>query len=90
MPHRRHWPVLLELANEEDPQAKLKERFSGVDFHEDIVPELPEDWTHREIAEAVDLSRSFVSDVMRGEKTPSLECWESFARLVGSGKTGAH
>lgn len=63
-------------------EVELKERFEDVDFHEGIRPELPEDWTHREIAEAVNLSRPFVSDIMRGEKTPSLEYWKTFPRAA--------
>lgn len=59
VPHRRQWPVLVELANEEEPQRELKERFEKVEFEEDILPELQElELKHQEIAEAVGLSRS--------------------------------
>lgn len=82
VPHRRHWPALLELANEEDPQRELKEKFEDVEFEEDILPELQElDLKHREIADAVGLSRPFISAVLRGEKIPSLEYWERFAEV---------
>lgn len=82
VPHRRHWPALRELAKEEDPQQELKERFEGVDFHEDIRPELPEDWSHRELAESVGLSKSYVGEILRGEKTPDLKHWPDFETVT--------
>lgn len=55
--------------------------FEDVEFEEDILQELQElDLLHREIADAVGLSRSFVSTVLGGEKTPSLEYRENFAK----------
>lgn len=88
VPHRRHWPALLELANEEDPQRELKERFEDVEFEEDILPKLRElDATHREIAEAVGTSHSYIGEILRGEKTPSLEYWEAFTQLTDQART---
>lgn len=84
VPHRRHWPALLELAQEEDAERELKERFEGVDFQRDILPELQQvDATHQEIAEAVGLCRSYVSEIMRAEKVPSLDHWDDLANLGG-------
>lgn len=73
-PHRRHWPALLELANEAAPQREFKERFEDVEFEADILPKLRDlDATHREIAEAVGTSRSYIGEILRGEKSPSLK-----------------
>lgn len=80
MPHRRHWSALLELAQDEDPERKLKEQFEDVDFEKEILARL-EGMTQREVAEAVGLSRSYVGEIMRGETVPSLEHWEAFEVL---------
>lgn len=86
VPHRRHWPALLELAQEEDPEQELKEKFEGVDFHRDILPELRQlDATHQEIGDAVGLCRSYVSEIMRGEKVPGVEHWTNFVSIAGIG-----
>lgn len=87
VPHRRHWPALLELAQETDPKRKLGERFADVDFERDILPELRKlDATHREIADEVGLCRSYVSEILRGETVPSPKIWEEFMSL-GSGRS---
>lgn len=83
VPHRRHWPALLELAQEDDPERKLNERFESLDFEDDILPELRQlDASHREIAESVGLCRSYVSEILRGDKVPSLSKWSTLVSVV--------
>lgn len=90
VPHRRHWPALLELAQKEDPERKLKERFEDIDFEEDILPELRHlEASHREIAEAVGLSRSYVSRILRGERVPHRQHWAALAELAEAGRKAA-
>lgn len=82
VPHRRHWPALLELAQADNREQELTERLEGVDFEEDILSELRElDVTHQEIADAVGLCRIYVSEMLRGKKVPSLEHWEAFTQM---------
>lgn len=81
VPHRRHWPVLLELAETGKERAETEDRWADIDFEEDILSRL-EGFEHQEIAEAVGLSRSYVSEIMRREEVPSREHWEDFAELT--------
>jgi CRISPR-associated protein Cas1 len=86
-PHRRHWAALQELAEEnwEASQAKweLEERFADVDFFREILePIEARDLTHQEIADAVGLSRGYISEIMAGQKVPSLEHWPSLGQLA--------
>lgn len=86
-PHRRHWTALRTLAEENweasETKRDLEERFANVDFAEAILAPLQShDTTHREIAEALGLSRCYISEIMAGEKVPSLEHWLNFQRLL--------
>lgn len=79
--HRRHWPVLLKLAQTGKERAKMKERWEDVDFEEEILSGL-ESYEYQEIADQVGLSARYVGEIMRGERVPKLKHWEAFAELA--------
>lgn len=81
VPHRRHWPVLLELAKKGKARADEEEQWEAEDFETEILPQL-DGYTHTEIAETVGLSRRYVTKIMNGKKVPSREHWEAFAHLT--------
>lgn len=58
----------------------LEERFEDVDFEEGILPTL-HDFTLAELTEKTGLSASYLGEVRRGEKVPSLEHWTSLTHL---------
>lgn len=82
VPHRRHWPVLLELAGTGKGRASVEERWEDVIFEEEILPSL-ESYQYQEIADEVGLSRRYVTRIMNGKRVPSREHWGAFAELIG-------
>ena len=84
VPHQRHWAALAELAEEGQEEAErqhgLEERFKDVDFKEEILPHLDE-FTLRELSEKTGLSPSYLGEIRRGEKVPSIKHWSTFLFL---------
>lgn len=87
VPHRRHWSPLADLATDKSDEIRkrqeLEDRFRDVNFDDDIRPLLNKH-TLRELAEETGLSSSYLGEIRRGEKEPSLEHWDSFLDLSES------